>query len=88
MKKPVLILLNLTALMIGACASQKPTTTQPQVATASSVPVAAKPMSPSEEYRSYVEKHARAVHAELHWYHIPDDDDVDKSGSWTKQATQ
>ncbi len=79
MKKPVLILLNITALMLGACASQKPAPAQPQSAAA--VPAATKPMSPSQEYRSYVEEHARRVHAELHWYHIPDDDDVDKSGS-------
>jgi len=79
MKKPLIILLNITALLTGACASQTTTTAQPQVA--KTAPVAATHMSPSEEYIDYVTRHAKGVHAELHWVHIPDDDDVDKTDS-------
>jgi len=79
MKKPVIILLSINALLLGACASQKPVPAQPQIASTS--PAAATQMSPSEEYQRYVEKHAKSVHAEVHWYHIPDDDDVDKTDS-------
>jgi len=77
MKKPLIILLNTAALLTGACASQS--TTPAHVAT--TAPAAATKMSPAEEYRHYVEEHARRAHAELHWYHIPDDDDVDKTDS-------
>jgi outer membrane biogenesis lipoprotein LolB len=75
MKKPVIILLSINALLLGACASQQPAPAQAQIAST------ATQMSPSEEYQRYVEKHAKQVHAELHWYHIPDDDDVDKTDS-------
>ena len=79
MKKPVIILLSINALLLCACASQKPAPGQPQIA--STAPAAATQMSPSEEYINYVTKHAKSVHAEVHWYHIPDDDDVDKTDS-------
>jgi hypothetical protein len=79
MKKPVIILLSINALLLGACASQQPVPAQPQIASAA--PAAATQRSPSEEYIDYVTKHAKAVHAELHWVHVPDDDDVDKTGS-------
>lgn len=79
MKKPVIILLSINALLLGACASQQPAPAQPQIA--STAPVAATQMSPSEEYINYVTNHAKSVHAELHWVHVPDDDDVDKADS-------
>jgi hypothetical protein len=74
MNKPLVILLNITALMTGACASQ--TTTPAQVA--SSAPASATKLSPSQEYQNYIIKHAKGVHAEVHWYNVPDDDDVAK----------
>ena len=74
MKKPVIILLSISALLLGACASH-----QSQIA--STAPATATQMSPSEEYINYVTKHAKAAHAELHWVHVPDDDDVDKTDS-------
>ena len=77
MKKPVIILLSINALLLGACASQQPSPAQPQIGSAAP----ATQMSPSEEYQMYVMKHAQQVHAEVHWYHIPDDDDVDKTDS-------
>jgi outer membrane biogenesis lipoprotein LolB len=77
MKKPLIILLNIAALLTGACASQTTTPAQLKLA----APVVAPRLSPSQEYQNYVMKHANAVHAEVHWYHIPDDDDVDKTDS-------
>lgn len=72
MNKSLFILLNIAALLTGACASQTTTPAQP---TAS---VAAAKLSPSQEYKNYVMKHANGMHAQVHWYNTPDDDDVAK----------
>jgi hypothetical protein len=71
MNKPLFILLNVMVLLTGACASQTTTPSSTQVA-------AAAKLSPSQEYQNYVMQHANGVHAEVHWYNTPDDDDVAK----------
>jgi hypothetical protein len=68
MNKPLLILVTITALLTAACASQATKPAPAQVAR----------LSPSQQYQNYVMEHAKAVHAEVHWYNVPDDDDVSK----------
>jgi len=75
MKTTLIILLNLAALLAGACASQSTTPTQ-----ANTVPVDAAKLSPSQEYVNYVMKHAEATGAEVHWLNVPEDKDLSKPG--------
>lgn len=73
MNKLLIILLNIAALLTGACASQTTTPAQLQVAAADTE------LSPSQQYRIAVNKHAAGKSMKVYWIHIPDDDDVDKS---------
>lgn len=69
MKTPLLVLLLITALLASACASHSTTPAQPTTAAK---------LSPSQQYKNYVNQHANGVHAQVHWYNAPDDDDVAK----------